>query len=144
MLVRQSTSVASTHHCVHICSVWLVAVLVGVFVASRIGLQRCLLSPGWCYRHQPDLTTMGQHTFRWLAPHGFSLAITVLLFVYRVDMRGVYAGRGRLRSKNIVSGAQVSPAGRANVREIVIEIVQIKQYMSVYRLAPLQVDYKTA
>ena len=87
---------------------------------------------------------MGQHTFRWLAPHGFSLAITVLLFVYRVHMRGVYAGRGRLRSKNIVSGAQVSPAGRANVREIVIEIVQIKQYMSVYRLAPLRVDYKTA
>ena len=106
-------------------------VLVGVFVASRIGLRRCVLSPGWCYRHQSDLITMGQHTFRWLAPHGFSLAITVLLFVYRVDMCGVYAGRGRIRSKNIVSDAQVSPAGRTNVREIVIEIVQIKQCMSV-------------
>ena len=33
-----------------------------------------------------------------------------------------------MRSKNIVSDAQVSPAGRTNVREIVIEIVQIKQY----------------
>ena len=41
-----------------------------------------------------------------------------------------------MRSKNIVSDTQVSPAGRTNVREIVIEIVQIKQYMSVYCLAP--------
>ena len=32
----------------------------------------------------------------------------------------VCAGRGRLRSKNIVNGARLSPAGRANVREIVI------------------------
>ena len=60
--------------------------------------------------------------------------------MYRVDMCVVYAGRGRMRSKNIVSDAQVSPAGRTNVREIVIEIVQIKQYMSAYCLAPLQVD----
>ena len=36
-------------------------------------------------------------------------------------MCGVLIGRGRLRSKNIVSDAQVSPAGRTNVREIVIE-----------------------
>ena len=59
-------------------------------------------------------------------------------------MCGVLIGRGRLRSKNIVSDAQVSPAGRTNVREIVIEIVQIKQYMSAYCLAPLQVDCKPA
>jgi hypothetical protein len=115
-----------------------------VFVASRSGLRRCVLSPGWCYRHQSDLAAMGKHAFRWLAPHWFSLAVTILLYLYRVDMCVVYAGRGRMRSKNIVSDAQVSPAGRTNVREIVIEIVQIKQYMSAYCLAPLQVDSKLA
>ena len=37
----------------------------------------------------------------------------------------------------------VSPAGRAiaNVREMIIEMVQIKQRMSVYLLDPLQVGY---
>ena len=55
----------------------------------------------------------------------------------------VYAGRGRMRSKNIVSDAQVSCTDRARVREIVIEIVQIKQYMSVCCLAPLYVDCKS-
>ena len=82
-----------------------------------------MLSPGWCYRHQSDLAVVGQHAFRWLAPHRVSLGVTILLSLYCVDVCVVYAGRGRLRSKNIVSGAQVSPAGRANVREIVIEMV---------------------
>ena len=59
-------------------------------------------------------------------------------------MCGVLIGRGRLRSTNIVSDAQVSPAGRTNLRETVIEIVQIKKYMSAYCLAPLQVDCKLA
>ena len=45
-------------------------------------------------------------------------------------------------NRDIVSDAHISPAGRTNVREIVIEIVQIKQHMSVYCLAPLQVDCK--
>ena len=87
---------------------------------------------------------MGQHAFRWLAPHCFSLAVTILLHLYGVDVCVVYAGRRRLRSKNIVNGAQVSPAGRANVREIVIEMVQIKQLMRVYLLAPLQIGYGSA
>ena len=115
-----------------------------VLVASRSRLQRCALSPGCCYRHQSDLAAMGQHAFRWLAPHCFSLAVTILLHLYRVNVCVVYAGRGRLRSKNIVNSAQVSPAGRANVRGIVIEMVQIKQCMSVYLLAPLQIGYGSA
>jgi len=31
-----------------------------VFVASRSGLRRCVLLPGWCYRHQSDLAAMGK------------------------------------------------------------------------------------
>ena len=111
-LARQSSFVVCTHHCVHISLVRLVVVLAGVLVASRSGLWRCVLPVGWCYRHQSDLAemSMGQHTFRWLAPHRFSLAVTILLCACHVDMCvvHVHAGRGRLRSKNIVSGAQVS------------------------------------
>ena len=116
-LIRQSTFVVCTHHCVHISLVRLVVAVAGVFVTSRSGLWRCarVLPPGWCYRHQSDLAEMGQHTFRWLAPHRFSLAATVLLCAYHVDICVVHAGRGRLRSKNNVSGAQVSCADRARV-----------------------------
>ena len=109
-LIRQSTFVVCTHHCVHISLVRLVVAVAGVVVASRSGLWRCVLPPGWCYRHQSDLAEMGQHAFRWLAPHRFSLAATALLHVCCTDMCVVHAGRERFRSKNIISGAQVSCA----------------------------------
>ena len=109
-LTRQSTFVVCTHHCVKISLACLVVVPTRVFVASRSGLWHCVLPPGWCYRHQSDLAEMGQHAFRWLTPHRVSLAVTVLLHMCCTDMYVVHAGRGRLRSKNIISGAQVSCA----------------------------------
>ena len=78
------------------------------------------------------------------APHCVSLKVTILLHMFRGDMCVVYASRGRLRSKNIVNGAQVSPTGRADVRETIIGMVQIKRCMSVYLLVPLQDDYGPA
>ena len=74
-----------------------------------------MLPPGWCYMQQSDLAEMGQHAFRWLAPHRVSLAFTVQLHMCYTDMYVVHAGRGRFRFKNIISGAQLLCADRARV-----------------------------
>ena len=113
-----------------------------LMLKSREVLRHCVLSPGWCYREESDLEAMGQHAFRWLAPRCFSLAVPILLHVQAVEVCVVYAGRRRLRSQNVVNGAQVSPAGRAIV--IHVGMVQIKQLMRIYLLAPFQIDYGSA